>query len=124
MFTVRYKYIFLTVLLFIIEIGIALFVHDKIIRPYAGDFLVVILIYVFFKSFLDVSTYALALSVLLFAYVIEILQYFNFISLLGLQHSMLARLIFGNSFQWLDIVAYTLGIAVVIVAENHGNRQR
>ena len=43
----RRSYFSFFVLLFIIEVLIALFVNDRLIRPYVGDFLVVILIYCF-----------------------------------------------------------------------------
>jgi len=56
-------------------------------------------------------------GVLLFSYVVEILQYFHFIALLGLQHSLLAMLILGNSFSYSDLVTYTAGAMVVIVGE-------
>ena len=38
-------YFYWTIVLFFVEVLIALFVHDGIIRPFLGDVLVVILIY-------------------------------------------------------------------------------
>lgn len=58
-------YLILTIFLFVIEVLIALFVHDNFIRPYVGDVLVVILIYCFVKSFLDLPEFVLAIGVLL-----------------------------------------------------------
>ena len=113
----RKIYLFLTIALFIIEVLIALFVHDRYVRPYIGDFLVVILIYCFIRSFFNISVMAAAAATLLFAYVIEVLQYFKLVERLGLGNSKLARVIMGSSFEWIDIVAYTLGIAVVILVE-------
>lgn len=106
-----------TLLLFITEVLIALFVHDQFIRPYVGDFLVVILIYCFVKSFLNTPVVPTALGVLLFAYTVEVLQYFRIVEVLGLQHSRAARIIIGSSFEWLDMLAYTLGILMVILVE-------
>lgn len=117
MFRFRKKYICLTALLFLVEITIAVFIHDKIIRPYIGDMLVVILLYCFIRSFLNIPALTAALSVLLFSYTIEVLQYFNLVQLLGLQKSKLATIILGCSFGWIDILAYTLGIALVIWLE-------
>jgi hypothetical protein len=111
------SYFFLSLLLFITEILIAVFVHDKFIRPYVGDFLVVILIYCFVKAWIDAPFRALALAVLLFAYTIEVLQYFNLVKRLGLQQSRLANIIIGNSFAWSDMIAYTLGILLVVLLE-------
>ncbi|WP_233195824.1 DUF2809 domain-containing protein [Aquimarina sp. MAR_2010_214] len=97
-----------------IEILIALFVDDKIIRPYLGDTIVVILIYCFFRSFLKGKARLIAIGTLLFSYTIEILQYFNFVEVLGLGHYKLARIILGNSFSWLDMLSYTFGFIIVV----------
>lgn len=103
--------------IFTIETLIALYVHDTIIRPYIGDVLVVILIYCFIKSFLEVKVFPTALFVLLFAFTVELLQYLNIVEKLGLQHSKIARIVIGTSFSWMDILAYNLGIGIVIVVE-------
>lgn len=107
----------MAVLIFCTEILIARFAHDRIIRPYIGDSLVVILIYCFIKSFFDTPVLKTALGVLLFAYMVEILQSFDIITKLGLQHIGWARIVIGTSFAWIDLVAYTAGIALVICIE-------
>tara|TARA_B100000809_G_scaffold165733_1_gene163000 strand:+ start:622 stop:1041 length:420 start_codon:yes stop_codon:yes gene_type:complete len=117
LFRVNKSYLSITLLLFGIEILIALFMHDSIIRPYGGDFLVVILIYCFIKSFLNLPVIKLSIGVLLFAYTLEILQYFKLVQLLGLDHSELATTIIGVHFEWIDMIAYTLGIASVLIIE-------
>lgn len=111
------KYFILTFLLLSIEICIALFVHDNFIRPYIGDVLVVILIYCFIKSFFNLPPNITAIAVLLFSFVVETLQYFKVVNLLGLQNSKVASIIIGTSFAWQDIIAYIVGIAIVILAE-------
>ncbi|MEP7230352.1 MAG: DUF2809 domain-containing protein [Ginsengibacter sp.] len=111
------KYFAIVLLIFFAEIFIALYVHDNIVRPYISDFLVVILIYCFIKSFLNISVWPLAISVLLFSYAVETSQYFNIIAKLGLKHSKLARIIIGTSFEWIDMIAYTAGIALVVFIE-------
>ena len=110
-------YAFSALLLFITEVLIALFVHDQFIRPYIGDFLVVILIYCFVKSFLNTPMVPTALGVLVFAYTVELLQYFRIVEVLGLQHSRAARIIIGSSFEWQDLLAYTMGILIVVLVE-------
>lgn len=110
-------YFLLAVLLFIVEVAIALFLDDRFIRPYVGDFLVVILMYCFFKSFLRISTTKLAVAVLLFAYAIEAAQYFQFADRLGFQHNPVMRTVLGSSAEWTDVLAYTLGIVVVLLIE-------
>lgn len=117
MFLLNKKYLLAAMLLFIVEVLIALYVHDEIIRPYIGDLLVVTLIYCFIKAFFNSGVWATAIAVLLFAYTVELLQYFRIVEKLGLQHSTPARIIIGSSFSWADLLAYTAGIALVLVAE-------
>ncbi|TDD99619.1 ribosomal maturation YjgA family protein [Flavobacterium cellulosilyticum] len=111
------NYFLLAFLIFWIEVFIALYVHDAFVRPYIGDVLVVILIYCFVKSFFDCPVFPVSLSVLLFSFAIETLQYFNGITLLGLENSSLARTFIGTSFAWLDLLTYVIGIVIVLVVE-------
>lgn len=111
------NYFFLTILFFAIEVVIAVFVHDTVIRPYIGDFLVVILLYCLVRSFFNTTVFATAIGVLIFSFIIEATQYFHLVNLLGLQHSKLARVIMGNYFAWMDIVTYTAGIVAVLLVE-------
>ena len=110
-------YFAFTIFLFLLETVIALLVHDNFIRPYFGDFLVVMLLYCFLKSFLNVSVWAAAGLVLLFSFAIETAQYFNMVEKLGLQHYKIAKVVLGNSFAWMDLLAYVLGILAVISIE-------
>lgn len=110
-------YFFLAVILFITEVLIALYVTDGFVRPYVGDFLVVILIYCFVKAFISASQLKVAVGVLLFAFLVEILQYLNLLDLLDLRQSALARVILGSSFEWIDMIAYTAGVVFVLFAE-------
>lgn len=98
--------------IFAIEVFIGSFVRDSIIRPYGGDVLVVILIYYFVKSFISIKSLYLVIAVLLFAYAIEIGQYFNLVEILGMQNNKLMRIVIGSSFSWGDMVAYTLGAII------------
>lgn len=110
-------YFVLTVIIFSIEILIAKFAHDQIIRPYIGDLLVVILIYAFIRSFLNTAFLSTAVVVLVFSYAVETLQYFHIVHKLGLGNSKYARTIIGTSFEWIDLVAYTVGILIVVFWE-------
>ena len=111
-------YFIITLLLLGIEVLIAKFAHDSIIRPYVGDFLVVILIYCFIKSFLATDYLNTAIAVLIFSFSLEFLQYFDIVTKLGLGHSKFARTVIGTSFEFIDLIAYTLGIILVIYVEN------
>ena len=110
-------YFVCAVLLFGTEVCIALFVHDYFIRPYFGDVLVVMLIYCFVKSFINTRFLETALAVLAFSYGIEFLQYLQIVKKLGLENSVLASTVIGTSFAWLDMLAYTVGIVIVICLE-------
>jgi len=112
-------YFLLAVLLFVIEVLIALYMHDRIIRPYIGDLLVVILLYCFVRAFVSISPVKIAIGVLLFSYLIEVLQYLKLVKLLGLQHSRIANVVIGNLFEWMDLVAYTVGIIIVLAVEKY-----
>ena len=125
MYTFQFNrlYFILTVLLLGIEIIIALFAHDQIIRPFIGDLLVVILIYCFIKSFFNTAVLLTAVAVLAFSFIVETLQYFHIVNRLGLRHSKIARIIIGTSFAWSDLLAYTIGIAIVLVTERYFHRR-
>ena len=121
MFTFNKKYFYFTLILFLIEICIAVFINDSFIRPFIGDVLVVILIYCFVKAFWNIHSSIIALSVLAFSYIIEILQYFNFVNKLGLQNKKILAVALGSTFDWKDIIAYTIGIMIVLWLENRTN---
>ena len=113
------KFYFLPALLLLaVEVYIALYMHDNIIRPYGGDFLVVILLYCLVKSVINPPVLLTAAWILVFAYAIEISQYFHLVSMLGLQHSRWATLLPGTSFSFIDLLTYSLGILLVIIVEN------
>lgn len=103
--------------LLLTEICIERFTHDAFIRPFVGDFLVVILIYCFIKSFISTPVYATALGVLIFSWWIEWMQYFHWVDRLGLSHSYFASVVLGNFFSWVDLLMYTLGILLVVLVE-------
>ena len=110
-------YLLVTICLLFIEIAIALFVKDKIIRPYIGDLLVVILIYAFVKIWISNREKLVAISVFVFACFIEFLQYFHIVEVLGLDDNKVATVIIGSKFNTLDIVMYLMGTIAVIVTE-------
>jgi hypothetical protein len=117
MFKFNRTYFLLVILLLVIEIAIALYIPDGFIRHYVGDLLVVILIYCFLRSLFKFSVVPLAFGVLLFAYCIEILQYFDFVDRLGLSHNKLVSVVLGSTFDWMDMLMYTVGIGIVIFWE-------
>ena len=111
-------YYLLAVLILLIEVLIAGNMHDALIRPYGGDFLVVIMIYCFVKAFLSTPVFKTACAVLVFAYIVEFSQYFHLVRVIGLGHSKIALLFLGDHFSVYDLLAYTLGILLIIFTEN------
>lgn len=111
------KYFGFALLLFITEVLIALFVRDNFFRPYGGDVLVVILLYCFLKSFLRLPVFTVATGVLAFSFIIEFLQYIDIVARLGLENSVLASTVIGTSFAWLDVLAYVVGVLIVLIVE-------
>lgn len=111
------NYFFLTLILFSVEVFIALFVKDRLIRPFIGDVLVVVLIYCFLRTFLNANRWKVALGVLLLAFFIEILQYFDYVKLLGLENNRILSVALGRTFEWMDFIAYLVGFVLIILAE-------
>jgi len=105
------------VLLFVVEVFIGARMHDAIIRPYGGDYLCVIWLYCLVRSFANLPVWQVAVGVLIFAYLIETLQYFGFADRLGFRGPSLMRTLLGSYFTWTDILCYTLGILTVISME-------
>ena len=104
-------------LLLAIEIWIAKYVHDRFIRPFVGDVLVVILIYFFLKSFIQTNNRFLLFGVWIFACLVEVLQSFHLVKMLGLQDNKLMVIILGATFDWYDLVAYSVGIMLLQIGK-------
>jgi hypothetical protein len=118
MFKFHPKYFYTTILLFLVEVFIGVFVHDSFIRPFCGDVLVVILIYCFIKSLWKIRPNVAIAAVFIFACIVEGLQYLNIIDILGIRQYKLIVIILGSSFDWNDILAYFTGAAIVWWWEN------
>jgi uncharacterized membrane protein len=113
MFTFRKKYFYLAIVLFLVEVCIALFVKDQFIRPFIGDVLVVILIYCGVRAFWRIRIPTAIALVLAFAYAVEGLQYFNLVDRLGLRPYPILAIAIGSVFDWKDILAYTIGAGII-----------
>ena len=104
----RFFYIISFLLIFCIEVLIALYVRDNFIRPYVGDMLVVVLVYSFVRIFLPTGIPRMPFYVFLFACFVEVLQYFQLVETLGITNRA-ARIILGSTFDWADIACYLCG---------------
>ncbi len=110
-------YAALTVLFLMVEIIIALYVHDDFIRPYVGDGLVVMVIYFFIRIWIPEKVRLLPLYVFLFAAFVEVMQYFRLVELLGLGESRFFRILLGSTFDFKDIVCYGAGCLILGIWE-------
>jgi hypothetical protein len=110
--------------IFLIELAIAFIIKTGFIRYTFGDYLVVILLYAIFRGCTTLSVRASALVVLLIAYGIELLQLTPFLAYFNLQDSFTAKLVFGSTFQFGDIIAYTLGVLTIILIEYYNGNYK
>lgn len=113
----RIIYAIVTLVLLVIEILIALFVHDNFIRPYIGDVLVVILIYFIVRIIIPDKVVLLPLYVFIFAIFTEIMQYINIVEILGLQDNKFFRILIGSVFDVSDILSYGVGCLLLGIYE-------
>ncbi|GEM50958.1 DUF2809 domain-containing protein [Empedobacter brevis] len=123
MFKFDKKSFIIAVFTFLIEVIIALFINDKIIRPFVGDILVVVFMYYFIKAFINTKTINIAIFTLIFSFIIEILQYFKFVEIIGLGHNKAARIIIGTSFSWIDLLCYFIGFLLLFFIDKELNNK-
>lgn len=111
------KYLCTFIAVFGIEALIAIFIHDRFIRPYIGDVLVVVVIYCFIKAFVRNEIRRLPLYIFIFAALVEASQYFNVVELLGIGDYRIARIIMGSTFDIKDIACYLVGCVGLALLE-------
>ena len=105
----RIGYALATLIIFLIELLIALFVRDNFIRPYVGDMLVVVLIYTGLRVVLPEKPLLLPLYVFLFAALVEGLQAVKLVELLGLAENKFFSVLIGTTFDVKDVICYGVG---------------
>lgn len=118
----RIYYFIAFLVIFIIEVFIALYVRDNFIRPYIGDVLVVGLVYCFVRIFLPKGITAMPFYVFLFACFVEVMQYFQLAEVLGITNRV-ARIILGSTFDWKDIACYAVGCILIYLFEWVGRKR-
>ncbi|WP_317196392.1 DUF2809 domain-containing protein [Chryseobacterium sp. RR2-3-20] len=101
----------LTILLFLVEVLIATKLRDVFfVRAYLGDVIVVILLYTFVRTFLQIDREKLIVGIFIFSCLVEFAQYFNIAEKLGFQPGSLMYIVIGNSFSWIDILCLQLDV--------------
>ena len=109
----RGVYLIAAILIFAIEVLIALFVRDDFVRPYLGDVLAIGFVYAALRALTPLS-FPQALAVTLaIALVIELAQAFGLLGALGLADNELARIVLGGVFDWHDLAAYAAGGSII-----------
>ena len=111
---VRIAYLLVFLGLLLVEICIALFVHDDFIRPYVGDVLVTVLLCclsraVFPKLHPALPVFGISLAA-------ELWQWLGLTKKLGLEGTVLG-VILGTTADWKDIMCYGMGCILFSTAE-------
>ena len=118
----HWRYLVLAALIFGIEVSIALHVHDAIIRPFFGDALVIVLLYCCLRTFVAGRPVELGMGVFLIGCVVEVLQYYDYVKLLHLEHHPVLSVVLGRTFSWLDFLAYFVGYLMILAGERLARR--
>ena len=110
-------YAVVAIVLFGVEVVIALFVRDEFIRPFVGDMLAVALVYAALRAVTPLRLLPALAVTLGIAFVIEFAQLFGPLAALGLADNQIARIIVGGVFDPLDLVAYSVAAQLIAAAE-------
>ena len=122
-FQYKRHYFITASILFFIEVAIALFLKSGFIRHTFGDFLVVIFMYTAIRALINLTQKTTAVFVLAIAFIVELLQLTPTLELVNLNHNQIARIIFGTTFQFTDLLAYTLGVITILFIEKYKNEK-
>ncbi|CAM3457655.1 DUF2809 domain-containing protein [Aequorivita lipolytica] len=110
------NYLISFIILFVIECAIAYFHFNPFIRGFLGDVLVILLLYSFLKIIIKNNVLKTAVSVLVFACVVELLQFFNLAEKINIQSELLLTIL-GSVFDLWDLFAYFLGFLLILLIE-------
>ncbi|ARN79210.1 hypothetical protein BST97_15140 [Nonlabens spongiae] len=113
----RYYYLVATLVIFVTEVVIALYVNDAVIRPFLGDVLATILVYTFIMGVSNGKPLPVASLALFISFCVEIAQFFELVYRLNLDQYKFALVVLGTSFSLWDLVMYCLGFFLICVVE-------
>lgn len=114
----RIKYLISAIIIIVTEVFIAFYVHDNFIRPYAGDILVVFVLYFSYKTLFPKKNKNLPIYIFIFSVIVEILQGINIMDILGLGDITFFRILLGTNFDIKDILCYLVGCVILYYIEN------
>ncbi|WP_447765657.1 ribosomal maturation YjgA family protein [Sphingopyxis panaciterrae] len=118
----RPGYALAALFLLLVEVAIALWVRDNFVRPYLGDVLAVILVYLALRAVTTLRPVPAALAALAVGVVVEIGQAIDLLGLLNLSDNRVARIVLGSSFGVGDLFCYAAGAAIAVLAEQARKR--
>jgi hypothetical protein len=113
----RSRYALAAAVLLGVEVGIAVFVHDRIVRPYVGDALVVVLVYLVLRAGTRLRVGPAVGAAFAIACAVEVSQYFHLVDRLGLGRNAFARALLGTHFDPPDFLAYAVGAVATLLVE-------
>lgn len=121
--TWRPGYALAAAIMFLIEIAIALWVRDRFVRPYGGDILAVVLVYLSLRAVTTLRVAPSAIIAFLVGVLVEVGQAVNLLGLLGLADHDVARVVLGTSFSIGDIACYAAGAAIAVLVDRQHKGQ-
>ena len=113
----KIRYLITFIIILIIECLIAIFLKNGFARENIGDVLFVPCIYTMLKIIFPKIKY-LALYVLMFAIIIELMQLFNITTLISNSNKIL-YIALGGTFDIKDIMCYIVGYILITKIEKH-----
>lgn len=114
----RAGYAAAAVAVFGLELFIALTVEDRIIRPFGGDSLAVVLIYLALRAASRLKVIAATALACAIACAVEMAQWLDLLDTIGLRGNPIARVVLGAQFDPMDIAAYAIGALVILAGES------
>ncbi len=106
-----------SLILLVSEILIGKYAHG-FVRGSVGDILVVILLFSLLRIIFTDKPKILPLLVFAFAVIIEILQYFEFVSLIGMSDNRIVSIALGGTFSFGDIACYAAGAVICLLIDH------
>lgn len=110
---IRAPYLLAAFFLVAVEVFIAAFVHDGFVRPYLGDTIATILVYVVLMVFPAVTSNWAIMGALVVSFLVEWMQFIHMLEYVGMENNKMAVLFFGSAASWEDVVAYSIGGVMV-----------
>ena len=101
----------------LVEVAIALWVHDHWVRPFGGDVLAVVLVYLGLRAVTRWRWPVAVAAALVVAVVVEVGQLLGLAGMLGFGRGSAGEVVLGSGFDPLDFLAYGLGAFIVSTVE-------